>query len=192
MSTEKLSFLTTTFPNLVRAADPKTNPAWGKMNLQQMVEHMSESIRIANGKLSFPLMTPEERVPAMVAFVRSEKEFKPNTKNALMGEEPEPLRQKNMEDALAEYQTEIQAMKDHFEKNSGTVLLNPFFGELDFNDWIQLLHLLLTTHFYLPTPHFWCTFVLRNAKKTAFKQRKFRYHDQATLLSIDRKSRRFR
>ena len=140
MSNEKLTFLTNTFPNLLRSADPNTKPLWGKMNLQQMVEHMSESIRIANGKLSFPLMTPEERIPAMVAFVRSEKEFKPNTKNALMGEEPEPLRQKNMEDAIAEYEMEINAMKNHFEKNSGTVLLNPFFGELDFNDWIQLLH----------------------------------------------------
>lgn len=136
---EKLLFLAEDFPKMVRAADPNKTPLWGKMNLQQMVEHMSESIRIANGKLSFPLMTPEERVPAMVAFVRSEKEFKPNTKNALMGEEPEPLRQKDMEAALAEYETEIQAMKNHFEKNSGTVLLNPFFGELDFNDWIQLL-----------------------------------------------------
>ena len=140
MSNEKLSFLTITFPDLVRVADPNTKPLWGKMNLQQMVEHMSESVRIANGKVSFPLMTPEERLPAMLAFVRSEKEFKPNTKNALMGEEPEPLRNKNMNDALDEYLAEIQAMKNHFENKSGAVLLNPFFGELNFEDWIQLLH----------------------------------------------------
>ena len=137
---DKINFLTHTFPEKIRTADPNVKPLWGKMNLQQMVEHMSESVRIANGKLSFPLMTPEERVPAMVAFVRSEKEFKPNTKNALMGEEPEPLRHSNMNDALAEYEMEINAMKDHFEKNSGKVLLNPFFGELNFEDWIQLLH----------------------------------------------------
>ena len=57
---EKLLFLAEDFPKMVRAADPNKTPLWGKMNLQQMVEHMSESIRIANGKLSFPLMTPEE------------------------------------------------------------------------------------------------------------------------------------
>jgi len=28
----------------------ETPPKWGKMNVQQMIEHMSDYVRIANGK----------------------------------------------------------------------------------------------------------------------------------------------
>ena len=140
MSNEKLLFLTTTFQNLIREADPNTKPVWGKMNLQQMVEHMSDAVRNANAKLSYQLMTPEERVPAMQAFIRSEKEFKPETKNALLGPDPEPLKNPDLQTALKEYEMEVEDMIIYFQKNPDAKLMNPFFGELNYSDWCDLLY----------------------------------------------------
>ena len=110
---DKLNLLTTKFPELIRSADPNVKPVFGKMNLQQMVEHMSDAVRNANGKLSFELLTPPERVEAMQSFVRSEKEFKPNTKNVLLGEEPEPVKNKDLSFAIEEYEMEIKDFLDY-------------------------------------------------------------------------------
>ncbi len=143
---DKLNFLTTTFPELVKSADPNVKPVFGKMNLQQMVEHMSYAVRNANGKLTFELLTPPERVEAMQAFVRSEKEFKPNTKNVLLGEDPEPLKQKDIAAALEEYEMEIQDFQNYFSKDPIVTLMNPFFGPLNFSDWCDLLSKHATHH----------------------------------------------
>ena len=136
---DKLNLLTTKFPELIRSADPNVKPVFGKMNLQQMVEHMSDALRNANGKLSFELLTPPERVEAMQSFVRSEKEFKPNTKNVLLGEEPEPVKNKDLSFAIEEYEMEIKDFQNYFAKDPNAVLMNPFFGPLNFSDWCDLL-----------------------------------------------------
>ena len=47
---DKLSFLLTTYPTLLRKLDHYTKGLWGKMNVQQMIEHMIDSLREANGK----------------------------------------------------------------------------------------------------------------------------------------------
>ena len=140
MIIEKLNLITTTFVELVRKADSNTKPVWGKMNLQQMVEHMSDAVRNANGKIAFELVTPMEKVEAMQHFVRSEKEFKPNTKNAMLGDEPEPVKQKDIGAALAEYEAEVKDFQNYFSKNPDTTLMNPFFGPLNFSDWCDLLY----------------------------------------------------
>ena len=137
---DKLNLLTTKFPELIRSADPNVKPVFGKMNLQQMVVHMSDAVRNANGKLSFELLTPPERVEAMQSFVRSEKEFKPNTKNVLLGEEPEPVKNKDLSFAIEEYEMEIKDFQNYFAKDPNAVLMNPFFGPLNFSDWCDLLY----------------------------------------------------
>ena len=143
---DKLNLLTTKFPELIRSADPNVKPVFGKMNLQQMVEHMSDAVRNANGKLSFELLTPPERVEAMQHFVRSEKEFKPNTKNVLLGEEPEPVKNKDLASAIEEYEMEIRDFQNYFAKDPNVVLMNPFFGPLNFSDWCDLLYQHATHH----------------------------------------------
>ena len=49
---DKLNLLTTKFPELIRSADPNVKPVFGKMNLQQMVEHMSDAVRMENFHLN--------------------------------------------------------------------------------------------------------------------------------------------
>ncbi|MBL0103507.1 MAG: DinB family protein [Bacteroidetes bacterium] len=140
MSHPKLQFLATTFPVEIAKVDPATPPVFGKMNVIQMIEHMSDSIRDAYGKNVRTLVTPADRLPAMKAFVMSEKEFKPNTKSSLMGEEPEPSKFDTIAEALKEYQTEIQAFQNHFAGKETSIVMNAFFGPLNYEEWIQLLH----------------------------------------------------
>lgn len=135
-----LSFLLETFPSLLRGIDPATPPRFGKMNLQQMIEHMAEAVRNANGKAVFPeVLTPAERIPAMQEFVVGPKEFRPNTVNQLMPAEPTPARLPGVEAAIADLEAELAAFVRHFEANPGLKVRNPFFGDLNYEQWVALL-----------------------------------------------------
>lgn len=142
----KLNFLKVTFPTLVKNVSPDHPNSWGKMNLQQMVEHMTEAVKNASGKLHLTQVTPPDKIPAMHAFVISDREFKPNTKNVLMAEEPLPLKHDSISSALQEYQTELKYFEKFYTENSGATQLNPFFGVLNFDEWCHLLHKHSTHH----------------------------------------------
>jgi hypothetical protein len=136
----KLYFLLNEYPLLLRKIDPSTKGHWGKMNVQQMIEHMIDSVREANGKLQRTLVTPEDRVPKMKEFLMSEKEFRPETKNALMGDEPVPVSKSSVTEAINELEIELRDFVNRFKNDNESRITNPFFGELNFEEWIQLLH----------------------------------------------------
>ncbi len=79
---EKISFLKNDFISLLKQTSTDTLPAWGKMGLQQMIEHFSDAVRAASGKLAITqIFTPEENLPKMRAFLMSDKPFRENTPN---------------------------------------------------------------------------------------------------------------
>ncbi len=118
--------------------DEKGN--WGVLSPQGMIEHMSESIAIASMRIVHALHTPPELVEKMKSFAISDKEFKPNTKNALMSDDAAPLRNKNIEDAIQELEAEIKEFLNFYERKPGTQVTNPFFGTLNYEEWLHLLH----------------------------------------------------
>jgi len=140
MNQEKLKFLTTEYFHLLEHLPSETPALFGKMNVQQMIEHMSYSIRFANGKDRQTLVTPEDKLDAMKKFIMSEKDFRPNTPNSMLGDTPEPLKNRSKEEALNELKAEIADFVKHFEANPGALETNPFFGHLNYAEWVQGLH----------------------------------------------------
>jgi hypothetical protein len=74
------------------------------------------------------------------AFLESEKPFRENTPNALMPEIPAPVRNPSKEEALKELKNEIDFFFSVFEKNNLQVTRNPFFGDLNYEQNVQLLY----------------------------------------------------
>jgi hypothetical protein len=137
---DKLNFLKNEFPNLLKKLNPEAKGLWGVMNGQQMVEHMAESISYATGKNNQVLYTPVEHVHKYKEFAMSDKEFKPNTKNALMSETAPAIQKRDIQEAISEVEKEIGDFIKYFENNKGATLTNSFFGELNFEEWTHLLH----------------------------------------------------
>jgi len=140
MIAEKLNFLRETFPTRLKKLKGDEKPLWGKMNPQQMVEHMTGSFRIADEKIIQEIKTPPDRLASYKTFMMSEKEFRPNTRNALMGEEPEPVVNENFEKAVSELEQEINDFIEYFRDQPGKSTTNGVFGDLVFEEWVQLLH----------------------------------------------------
>ena len=137
---EKAHFLQHEYTKKLAALDATTPPKWGKMNVQQMIEHMSDYVRIASGRTPMDIVTEEEKLPRMQGFLKSEKTFPENTPNVLMPDTPPPVRHTSKEAAIAELQAELDHFIDVHEKNSGRTTPNPFFGVLDYDMQVQLLH----------------------------------------------------
>jgi hypothetical protein len=140
MNLEKENFLRTKFVGLLQRLDANTQARWGKMNVQQMIEHVTDVIMVASGKLPMPIVTPPEKLPKFREFMMSEKPFKENTKSPVLGEEPLPLKKHTKEAAIGKLQEELIYFFEVFEKDPIKKTNHPAFGELNFEENIQIMH----------------------------------------------------
>ena len=142
MSIEKENFLRTRLITYLQQLNPATQPKWGRMNVQQMIEHYAgDAVRNASGRLKTDkILTPAENLERMREFMMSDKPFKENTINPLMGEEPVPLRYNTIQAAIGALQQEVIYFFEAFEKNPQLITRNPFFGDLNFEQSVQLLY----------------------------------------------------
>jgi len=146
MTDEKKYFLKKEFVVLLNKLKAEEKGKWGKMNAQQIIEHLSEFFRVSTEKKHFPLNTPLEHLPKLKAFLMSEKEFRENTNASFLSEEPLPLQYSNLSEAINILQTELNYFFEFFEKEPFKTTLHPAFGELNFDEWIQLHHKHVTHH----------------------------------------------
>lgn len=140
MNFEKENFLRTKFISLLQKIPTSIQPQWGKMNLQQMIEHFSDVVMVASGKIKLPIVTPSDKLPRFRDFMMSEKPFKENTKSPVLPEEPQPLKKHTKEGAIGKLQEELIHFFEEFEKNPGLITTHPVFGELNFDENIQIMH----------------------------------------------------
>jgi hypothetical protein len=112
------------------------------MSVQQMIEHYAgDAVRNASGRLKIDtIITLPENLGRMREFMMSDKPFKENTKNPLMGKEPAPLQYQTVQAAIGSLQEELIYFFEVYEKNPAQIIRNPFFGDLNFEQNVQLLH----------------------------------------------------
>jgi len=143
---QKAGFLKDQYTTVLRGLSADAPRKWGKMNVQQMIEHMADYVRIASGKTLMEIVTPEDRLPRLRGFLESEKPFPENTPNVLMPEEPLPTRHSSKDEAINELQAELGHFFQVHEQEAGKVTPNPFFGDLVYEQQVQLLHKHATHH----------------------------------------------
>ena len=124
---------------------PETKPLWGSMSAQRMVEHLTDTLRIATGENPQALEIPEDRIPRMVAFLDSDK---PMAQGIVVPFAPagEPLRHEEIELAVDEYIETWLDMEALYENNPGLTHPHPFYGPLNFDQWKRLHSKHLTHH----------------------------------------------
>ncbi len=136
----KEEFLIKEFPSLLKELSDNEVGLWGVLSPQGMIEHMTDSIKIAYGRIKQPLQTKPELLERMRNFILSDLPFKENTKNVLMSETPAALRNKSITEAIWELEKEIGHFVDFYKEHPGHKELNPFFGELNYEEQVHLLN----------------------------------------------------
>lgn len=135
---DKINFIKNEFVVLVATLNAITKGNWGLMNAQQMIEHVSDFFKVSTQKIIFPLVTPIEHLPKYKEFLWSDKEFKENTKAPVLPTEPFAARNTTIQAAIDELQNDINDFFVFFEKDETIKTIHPAFGELNFEEWVQL------------------------------------------------------
>ncbi len=131
-------FFKETVPLLLDQLDPNSNPNWGLLNAQAMIEHLVSSWRIANGKAEVSQAIPDDQLPQYREFLFSDQPFKPGTKNPVMPENKAPdLRKPDLQAAIQQLNQEIKDFFDYHESNSNAKPVHPIFGPLDKAGWLK-------------------------------------------------------
>jgi hypothetical protein len=140
------TFLKSRVGQLFRSIKSEAMPHFGKMKPQQMMEHLVESIGHSYGHNPPTLQTPVEKLPGFLQFLRSEKQFKPNTPNALLPAEPAPVYLLNLEEALDQLDLSLYRFFDRFSGRETETEVHAFFGPLHYHDWLRMHTKHLTHH----------------------------------------------
>lgn len=137
---DKQHFLKYEFTKHLQSIPADMKPIFGKMSLHQMIEHMGHSFRQASGLIPQKPVNTDEITAKMYSFMMSDRPFKENTPNPYMPDIPTPPVYESVEKALVNLQKEIDVFFTTFENNTEKRILNPFFGNLNFDEWVHLLH----------------------------------------------------
>jgi len=130
---------------LNRLSSSKT-PLWGKMNAQEMVEHLSDMLMISRGTGNFTIDVDAETIARRQQFLSSDKEMAKNiavpfTKDII------ELRHDELELALDEFADEWINFTEYYENNPSASVIHPYYGDLDYNLWLKMHDKHFTHHF---------------------------------------------
>ncbi len=140
MTEQKAAFLKTTFIPLLHALESHQKGVWGKMDAQQMVEHLRDICKVANGKIEMQLLnTDPARLAAAREFLMTEIPFKENTKVPVMPEEPRAHKYSSMAEAIAKLEPELADVFAVYAADPTLTLMHPIFGSLNYEEQIQYL-----------------------------------------------------
>jgi hydroxymethylglutaryl-CoA reductase len=121
---------------LNRLSSSKT-PLWGKMNAQEMVEHLSDMLMMSRGTGNFTIDVDAETIARRQQFLSSDKEMAKNIAVPFTKEIIE-LRHDELELALDEFAEEWINFTEYYENNPSASVIHPYYGDLDFNLWLKM------------------------------------------------------
>jgi hydroxymethylglutaryl-CoA reductase len=147
----KINWINFLDENLVRTHLSKLNtisePNFGSMNAQQMIEHLSAVTQIANGNWVVNTFVSDEKTARRKPFLNTDAELQIGFKASFLAEEPNELKFNSIQEAIDDLLDQVTLFVKVFTDDDKRTVVHPFFGELNFDDWqkFQVKH--FTHHF---------------------------------------------
>ena len=119
--------------SLLMALDKLSLPLWGEMQPQQMVEHLIEQVKYANGK-----KTASSDVPAAESLQQKQKWIYTDVeipKNVLLADLPRQLIYADIQTAIGQLMKELDNF-DEFFKQPGATTIHGGFGPMTYQEWL--------------------------------------------------------
>ncbi len=136
----KQQFLQTELCQLLQTIPSGTAPAFGSMTLHQMIEHMAYSVQVAYGAIPVPAINTGEVQQKAYRWIMTDSTFKDNTPNPLLTPEILTVKTASINEAIINLQNSIDTFFTFYKNNTEQRVLNAFFGPLNFEEQVHLLH----------------------------------------------------
>ncbi len=122
-------------------------PLFGKMNGQQMIEHLSSVTQIANGNWKIDSYVSDEKANRRKPFLNTDNEIQVGFKASYLSEDPVSLKFNSIEEAIDDLIHQIQFFEKVFKEDENRIISHPFFGELNADLWTKFQVKHFTHHF---------------------------------------------
>lgn len=133
---EMHDWLRTNAVAMVNAIAPDATPLWGSMSGRHLVEHLTGSMRMSNGRFDLKLRTPEEKLEAYRRYLlKPDSVLTPNVKVEGLQKDVEPYRDASIEISREKHEADLNSYFSFFEAQPNATPTHPVFGPLSFDDW---------------------------------------------------------
>ena len=130
--------MTREVPKLMAQLKPDTEPRFGLMTPQHMVEHLTLGVKTSVKRYGEPEGTPTDRQLGFKRFIEKGAIFEHRPNNKTKADLPE-LKYKSLEEALQQIPVAVERFYNHFEANQDFKAYSAFMGELGFEE-LELFH----------------------------------------------------
>jgi len=127
-----------------------TEPKWGQMKAQNMVEHLAKVLQYTNGKKEIAQRTTEEEgLKAKQFLIYTDAEMPMGLKSPLLpsGEGPIPFEFTSLEEAKENLNKELNDFETYHANNPDALFVQPRLGKLNYKEWIIFHNKHFTHHF---------------------------------------------
>ncbi|MCH3880902.1 MULTISPECIES: hydroxymethylglutaryl-CoA reductase, degradative [Tenacibaculum] len=133
--------------NILSTLKVETKPLFGKMNAQQMIEHLSAVTQIANGNWKVDSYVSDDKQARRKPYLNTGGELQVGFKAPFLAEDPIELKFESIAAATNDLIEQVKVFESVFAKDKNRSVVHPFFGELDYEYWkkFQVKH--FTHHF---------------------------------------------
>lgn len=126
--------------NQLSKLDSTTQPLFGKMSPQHVVEHLAVSVSISNGKGPQKQFTePDEGNAIKEKLIYTDMELPNGVKTPILGDEPPALKCVDMNEAISQLKSELESFDSYFKENPNGKTIHPRMGPLSQQEW-TILH----------------------------------------------------
>ncbi|RMG56009.1 MAG: DUF1569 domain-containing protein [Bacteroidetes bacterium] len=141
-------FLEEEVPRLLPQLAADTQPHWGKMQPQHMIEHVSALFYLAYSQKVNACFTPADKLPKARAFLfNDDKHFRPHTAGPGLPKEPGPFRFADLDEAKDKLLDSMKKFFAFFDADPEREVMHPVFGPLNQEGWERFQHKHLSHHF---------------------------------------------
>ncbi len=134
-----LRFLLLDFPPALKKIKADSSAQFGEMNVFQMLDHLRKAFDLSIQDREVDLITPEDKIPLMQAFLASDKEMRPGASKPPVYDELADL-DLDIDELKLELMKSMVRMLAHFDKHPDFKSMHPNFGEINVEQWLQLHH----------------------------------------------------
>lgn len=142
------TFITEEVPGLLNGLTSNSEPQWGLMDAQQMVEHVSSVFYISMHDVGLKITTPADKLEIVRGFLWNDR---PMARNffieGVSNREPVTYKFETLDKAKTILLVSIRKFYDYYQQNPEATRIHPVFGLLNFEEWERFHFKHLQHHF---------------------------------------------
>lgn len=124
----------------------ESKAVWGRMDAQQMIEHLILVCELSNGTKECEVHTPEKYIEKSQAFLMSDEPMPKNFIAKFIPEEPAAHRYENIEASINAFISSIVQYHSYWNGKEETTRNHPVFGKLNKHKWDMVHNKHITHH----------------------------------------------